>query len=267
MSIYKPVEGLRRGMSLLRALNNFATGANVAELAQVTGLHRTTVRRLLETLVLENCVAFNPRSDRFQLAPGCRDLSEGYRDEHWVSALAAPLMMDMLRVLPWPADLTSLDGDAMIIRESTHRYSRLSFHRAMVGRRLPLTCTASGRTYLAWCSDAERSNLVLLIADREREPRESEKQFERRVDQLVRKVRRLGYGENEGHWAEQSRFSAIAVPVLAQTQLLGVLSTVFPVSAMTPTEAADKYLSTLLGCAAAIGVAAADNESHLSGDE
>jgi IclR family mhp operon transcriptional activator len=49
-----------------------------------------------------------------------------------------------LREVLWPTDISTLDVDAMVVRETTHRFSRLSFHRAMVGRRLPLLLTASG---------------------------------------------------------------------------------------------------------------------------
>ena len=47
---YKTVRGLSRGLLLLNLLNKFDGGATVGTLAEFSGLHRTTVRRLLETL-------------------------------------------------------------------------------------------------------------------------------------------------------------------------------------------------------------------------
>jgi IclR family mhp operon transcriptional activator len=47
---YKTVRGLSRGLLLLNLLNKFDGGATVSTLAEFSGLHRTTVRRLLETL-------------------------------------------------------------------------------------------------------------------------------------------------------------------------------------------------------------------------
>lgn len=35
----------------------------------------------------------------------------------------------------WPSDFATFDRGTMTIQESTHRFSRLSIHRAMVGRR------------------------------------------------------------------------------------------------------------------------------------
>jgi hypothetical protein len=100
-----------------------------------------------------------------------RELSEGFTDDEWISAVATPVLGELLRTVVWPSDLTTVDGTAMIIRETTHRFSRLSFHRAMVGRRMPLLYSASGRAYLAFCPEEERAQLLqLLIAAHDENP-------------------------------------------------------------------------------------------------
>lgn len=43
---YKTVRGLSRGLLLLKLLNKFDGGATPGLLAEFSGLHRTTVRRL-----------------------------------------------------------------------------------------------------------------------------------------------------------------------------------------------------------------------------
>ncbi len=56
-TLYREVRGLSRGLAVLRALNAMPGGiGGVVELARVTGLHRTTVKRLLETLKTEGLV-------------------------------------------------------------------------------------------------------------------------------------------------------------------------------------------------------------------
>lgn len=162
---YKTVRGLTRGLMLLNMLNKLDGGASVGLLAELSGLHRTTVRRLLETLLEEGYVRRSTSDDSFRLTIKVRQLSEGFRDEQWISALAAPLLGDLLREVVWPTDVSTLDVDAMVVRETTHRFSRLSFHRAMVGRRLPLK-TASGLTWLAFCPEQERKELIEMLASR-----------------------------------------------------------------------------------------------------
>ena len=108
---YKAVRGLSRGLLLLNLLNKFDGGATVSTLAEFSGLHRTTVRRLLETLQDEGYVRRSRSDDSFRLTIKVRQLSEGFRDEHWISALATPLLGELLREVLWPTDITTLDVD------------------------------------------------------------------------------------------------------------------------------------------------------------
>ncbi|BBH46100.1 DNA-binding transcriptional regulator [Pseudomonas sp. KU43P] len=243
-SDYKTVRGLSRGLALLNALNRLDGGASPSLLAEITGLHRTTVRRLLETLQDEGYVRRSESDDSFRLALKVRELSEGFRDEQWVSATAAPLLADLLQEVVWPTDICTLDVDAMVVRETTHRFSRLSFQRSMIGRRLPLLQTATGLTYLAFCGDAEREQIIALLAKREG----AEFQLARNVPQLenvLRRVRHLGYGENFMAWNTEEKIASIAVPVIAEQRLLGCLNLVYVAKAMSIEQAAHRYLGAL----------------------
>ena len=58
---YKTVRGLSRGLLLLNLLNKFDGGATVSTLAEFSGLHRTTVRRLLKRCRMRvTCAAAAP---------------------------------------------------------------------------------------------------------------------------------------------------------------------------------------------------------------
>ncbi len=257
-SDYKNVRGLSRGLLLLNTLNRLDGGASVGELALLSGLHRTTVRRLLETLAHEGYVSRSPSDDSFRLALKVRELSEGFRDEQWVSALAAPLLGELMREVVWPTDITTMDVDAMVVRETTHRFSRLSFHRSMVGRRLPLLQTASGRTWLAYCPDNERAQIVEMLAQREG----AEYQLAREPAQLaalLRRVRQNGYGENYRGWGQEARIASIAVPLTTDTRIVGCLNLVWIASAMSVEQAAARHLSALQRVATQIG-------QHISGE-
>ena len=75
------VQGLERGIEVLRALNASTGGRNsVARLSAETGLHRTTVKRLLETLKHLGIVRYLDDSNEYCLALNVLQLSEGFRD-------------------------------------------------------------------------------------------------------------------------------------------------------------------------------------------
>jgi IclR family mhp operon transcriptional activator len=241
---YKTVRGLTRGLQLLNTLNRLDGGASTARLAELTGLHRTTVRRLLETLQDEGYVRRSESDDSYRLSLKVRELSEGFRDEQWISGLAAPLLAELMQEVVWPTDLCTLDVDAMVVRETTHRFSRLSFHRSMVGRRLPVLLTATGLAYLAFCPDAERERIIELLASRKDEESRLARDAEA-LDNLLRKTRHRGYGENFMGWNKEEKIASIAVPIRGEQRILGCLNLVYVAKAMSIEQAVTRYLPAL----------------------
>jgi IclR family transcriptional regulator, mhp operon transcriptional activator len=247
MTKYTSVRGLARGLQVLRALNAMENGrATSQQISEATGLHRTTVRRLLETLVEEGFVRRSSSDDSFRLLLSVRSLSEGFTDDERIATVAPPIMGQLLQRVVWPSDLTTPDGDAMIIRETTHRFSPLSFHRAMVGRRLPMLLTAAGRAYFSSCPDAEREDILDLL----RSGAGGEQQQMLALDSafirnLIRQTRQNGFGSNYGDWAAQKKIGALAVAVTSGERVLASLNVIFLSQAITLAEATRRFVPEL----------------------
>jgi IclR family mhp operon transcriptional activator len=233
-----------RGLAVLHALNSTEGGwATANEVATETKLHRTTVRRLLETLASEGYVRRSESDDSFRLTLKVRELSEGFTDDEWISQVAVPVLGELLKETVWPSDLTTLDGDAMIIRETTHRFSPLSFHRSMVRKRLPLLFTASGRAYLAFCPEEERTQLLqLLIASDAQGGLARETRI---IANMISKIRNDGYATNDGEWKQEAKISALALPVRREGRVLACINLVYLKRAMSLPEAVKRYLAPL----------------------
>ena len=242
---YAVVRGLTRGLDLLKALNSQEGGrSTLGQLAQVTGLHRTTVRRLLETLISEGYVRRSESDDRYCLTLHVRSLAEGFRDEDWISSIAAPALSELLQTVVWPSDLTTPQGAGMMIRESTHRFSPLSFHRAMVGQTIPMLLTAAGRAYFAHCPETQREQLLHMIraGDGVEARLAADDRF---VDRLVSNTRALGFGSNDGEWTSQRKVGAIAVPIRLDGQAVAAVNIVYLNKLLTLKEAERRFLPAL----------------------
>ncbi len=243
-SPYKTVQGLSRGLSVLRALNQADGGwASVRELAQVTGLHRTTVRRLLETLQNEGVLRRSASDDSYRLTHDVRGLSDGFREEEWISEVASPVLGELLVKVVWPSDFATLDGIDMRVRESTHRFSPLSFHKVTVRRRLPLLTTAAGRAYLAFCKDDEREDLVGRLETLPDSPLRGPGL--QALMKLLDQHREAGHAYNNGEWATEQRILALAVPVMQDGNVAGCINIVMLRSALSLAEARKRYLAPL----------------------
>ncbi len=242
---YKNVRGLTRGLDVLNAMNRLGHSAGAAEISAMTGLHRTTVKRLLETLQEEGYVRTSASDGNYVLDIKVRELSEGFRDAEWISTIGAPLLGELMQEVVWPTDLCTLDGDAMVIRETTHRFSRLSFHCSMVGRRLPLLSSATGRVYLAFCPEEERRQLLSMLAKREDHGTSRLANNSAAITSLLQRTRRQGYGKNFMEWEMEGRIAAIALPIHGPHQLLGCLNLVYLAKAMPIKAAAERYLPAM----------------------
>ncbi|HNZ92149.1 MAG TPA: DNA-binding transcriptional regulator [Acidovorax sp.] len=254
-SQYKDVRSLARGLDVLKALNRAPGGiASTTELAQACGTHRTTVKRLLETLRAEGFVRRGEREGQYYLTFEVRRLSEGFEDEAWVAQVAAPLMRASVRALLWPCDLGTMESGFMVVRESTHRFSALSQHRAMIGEKMPLFVTALGRAYLAACSDEQREALLALLAQRSDAIGDMARD-RAAVAETLRETRERGYAYNDGEWIREQHFAAVAVPLRSGERLLGGLNMVFPKAAVSPADLQKRFVPALTSLAAAIGKA------------
>ena len=98
--------------------------------------------------------------DRFRVTRRASSLGDGYDPGVVICQAAAPFLADLNKKLVWPVDLSTYENAAMVIQETTHRRSPLSIDRGMIGKRLPMLRTSTGRAYLAACSPRERDVII-----------------------------------------------------------------------------------------------------------
>lgn len=242
---YPEVRGLTRGLAVLRALNAVPGGiSGVAELARLTGLHRTTVKRLLETLRSEGLVIHRDDGPTYALSFEVRRLSEGYVAAEWIDRVAAPAMRAHLRALSWPSDLATPDGGFMIVRESTHRASLLSQHRAMIGRRIPMLVTSIGRAWLSWCEEEERAATLTLLRQRSDAIGEMARD-KAYVKRILGETRRRGYAVNLGEWAAEPSVVAIGIPVHIGGHAMAAINLILQRDVVSEREIRGRYVPLL----------------------
>jgi len=151
---------LERGIELLRAFRPGSTLLGNAELAERTGLSRSTVSRLAQTLVGAGMLQTDPRTRAFRLAPAVLSLAHAMRAGSPLLAVAAPLMRSTAEAHKINVGLATADRDEMVYLESI-RYNRRPTLRAVVsGQRVPMELTSLGRAWLAQAPEATRRALL-----------------------------------------------------------------------------------------------------------
>lgn len=238
---HRPVRALARGLALIGALSSGGP-ASALELADRTGLNRTTCYRLLETLQREGFVVFDPIRGTFGLTPQIRSLSQGLSMRDLASQAALPPMVDLLGEISWPSDFGVFELGAVVIRESTHEFSPFSIHRALVGHGRSLVRSALGRAILTAASPALRREMLEITAAFV--PEDAALATNRTlINRLVAQTRHDGYASSVG--GQEPGISGIALPIQGPGPVLGSLNIVFFSSAMTPEVAARRYLRAM----------------------
>lgn len=246
---YTHVRALERGLRLLVALNE-AGRSDPATLARIADIDRTTAYRLLETLEGLGYVSRSQSDGKYVLLPAVRNLSEGHTRFDKASRIVAEELFDLLPQVLWPTDYATFERGWMVIRETTHRFSPYSVHRAMVGRRRPLIESALGRAMLAGAEQSQRQEM-LTIAKSAGATDMADDRIEDAMVSLTEDYARRGYA-----WAvdgAEQGISAIALPVKVSGSVLGSVNVLFFTSAMAIEMAAERFLPSLRNAVTVIG--------------
>ena len=151
---------LERGIELLRAFRPGSEWLGNAELAERTGLSRSTISRLAQTLVGSGLLQVDPRSRAFRLAPAVLSFAHAMRAGSTILATAAPLMRQVAEARKINVGLAAPDRDEMVYLESIRYNRRPSLRTVVSGQRVPMELTSLGRAYLASAPETKRKALL-----------------------------------------------------------------------------------------------------------
>ena len=238
------VQGLEKGLDLLAFLNR-EKRLSAADIVRGIGLPRTTTLRLLDTLVANGFVERSRLDRRYQLTIKVRTLSDGFDDEAWLTEVASAQLRTLAAEVVWPVLVAIPSGTNMIWRESTDHETTLVLNRFSVGMQTTIMGSASGRVYLAFCSEQERSTIISLISSTEDGARELPSPP--MLDDMLDQIRANGCAiyKRPGEYS-------LAVPIIAGDRYLASLVIRVMASAMSGRQVVDRYQPALTRAAHSI---------------
>lgn len=255
MASGSPVESVRRALALLEELNRRRINT-VQNLHEATGLPKSTIVRLLDTLRLLGYVANDPLQGGYLVTSGVRSLSSGFHGDPLVVEAARSWAIAFTRRHKLPIGVAVFDQDAMVVRFSTTPHSPMSPFHATVNMRLPLLTRAMGRSYIAFCPTVER-NYILDILVRSTHPEDQAARDPEEVREIIARVRRNGFAERSPDVQPKSA-NTFSVPIRRGRKVIATLGLSYFVSAMPRAKAIASYVPPLLELARNIEKSVAD---------
>lgn len=150
---------LAKGLLVLRAFDETHTELSLVELAQITGLDKSAVQRLANTLHLEGMLDKDSVTRRYRPSHAWLKLAYAYYWSDPLVAQAMPKLIDLSRRLGETLNLAQLSGQE-IIYAARLPCTRTVFAASIPGRTVPALCTSAGQAILATFSPCARDAAI-----------------------------------------------------------------------------------------------------------
>ena len=197
------IQSVDRAIEILRCFEH-EDELGITELGKRLGLHKSTVFGLVNTLVSNKLVEKAPGGDKYRLGIELFRLSANVRSG--IREIGAPHIRQLVEATGETVNLVIPDGTDVVYvekKESPHSMRICT----SIGQRMPMYCTAVGKTILAFMGEAERD---AIIRDMELTPRTENTICTREelIAQLT-KVRNSGYALDD----EELEYGLVCVAV------------------------------------------------------
>lgn len=214
----KSIHALARGLEVIQALNE-RPATTLASLSQRTGIPKSTLLRILKTLIAREWVYRYRTDSRYRLTSQVCDLGRHVMTVDCIAEAAGPVLDQLHKAVGWPSDIAVCNGYGMRVLDSTRRLrSRMDVHNPLDGH-FHMLWSALGRAYLAFCPADERE-VILDRLRRSPDPLDQAGQNRSWVENLLGETRGRGYAVAEPGYCKrhlncQHGLETIALPVQA----------------------------------------------------
>lgn len=153
------VKTIQRAASILRCFTVESPEMGLTVISQRTGLHKSTVLRLLLALQRESLVQQNLETGKWQLGLGLLNLAGVILAHMDLRTVAREYLRELASETQENVNLTIRDGDEGVIVEFLASTKPIRY-AGRLGQRLPLHCTSTGKVLLAFLTNPERKKAL-----------------------------------------------------------------------------------------------------------
>ncbi|CDZ56740.1 IclR family transcriptional regulator [Neorhizobium galegae] len=213
---------------ILKAFEGDDTEIGVTELARRLGIAKSTVHRLVVTLMAEDFLEQNRETGRYRLGLGLFGLGSLVRNRMDLSTEARTVLMDLRQETDETVLLAVPAGpEIMYVRVQPSRQAvRIS---AEIGMRAPYHSTAAGRALLAFQPESRIAALTAAPLPLRTSKTVTDPD---KLQKLLGNIRRLGYAVEDEE--NELGMRAIAAPIHdAQSEVVGAVAVAGPVQRLS----------------------------------
>jgi DNA-binding IclR family transcriptional regulator len=153
-TVNNTIRSVDRAIDVLLCFSPQTPTLNMTQISEKTGIHKSTVHRLLATLEKRRFVRRDPNTGIYRLGVRLIQMAHLSLEGINIRRIALPYMQQLADEFRETIDLAVLDGSHVMFLDVIQSPQRVKLSSAP-GQRLPAYATASGKAILAWLPEAE----------------------------------------------------------------------------------------------------------------
>ncbi len=241
-----PIRSVSRALHVLQAINRHGA-LTMTQISKEVKLPYPTTCRVVLTLVSEGVIEREKSRKYYRPTALSQSLSCGYHQRSRLVAIARRHIEKLTEEVRWPISLASRVGPYMVIQDSTHALTTLTFSEYHPGYSLPILSCASGLAYLAYMEPEKRHEIIdqLEVPD---EDNMIYRMISNNEDSFFAEIRKDHYATyiKNPHTKNPGKTSSIAMPLHRDKELVGTMALIFFSTSMRVAKAFDTFGDLLL---------------------
>jgi len=143
------VKAVDRSVNILEELANYEDGLGVTELANRLDIHKSSIHRLLSTLVYRGLVKQDPKTDNYKLGLKLFELGSRIFNDLEIREYARPYLEELVAITDEAVHLVIMDQGEVVYIDKVESSKTIRMN-SQIGKRVPVHCSAVGKAMLAY---------------------------------------------------------------------------------------------------------------------
>ncbi|PRX32484.1 IclR family transcriptional regulator [Orenia metallireducens] len=153
------VKAVDRSINILEELANHQDGLGVTALANRLDIHKSSVHRLLSTLVYRGLVKQDSKTDNYKLGLKLFELGSRIFNELEIREYAKPYLEELVAETDEAVHLVIMDQGEIVYIDKVESSKAIRMN-SQIGKRVPVHCSAVGKAMLAYYPELKVDQII-----------------------------------------------------------------------------------------------------------
>lgn len=148
------VQSVDRALSILELLSDYDEGLRIIDISEKVNLHKSTVHRLLKTLMHKGFVEQDLITNKYKISLKLYELGSKRTESLDILKVSKPYTKALMQSFNEVVHLVIRDGNDIVYIDKVEANNTIRM-ASNIGKRSPLYCTAVGKAILAYTDEKE----------------------------------------------------------------------------------------------------------------